>query len=327
MDKISAPSPDYLGDSWVARTIFLTQFDAGTPKGREDVAVLVSENDADAFVAEHGLAALWLPGFIDSFFHVDYAAAWRDAGVALYGLDLRRGGRALRVKNRRDDQRDLLLREEEILVAVEHLRSVGAKKIVLIGHSTGGLQAVLFADRHPGAVDAIILNSPWLEHNGPDFHKKQLTTLMMHLGKLLPTLPISKLGVDYGRELHVDYGGEFFFNTEHKPIAPEPVFAGFFRAARIGHRMVGEGLDIREPVLVAHSDASGDVHNPSAEELASTDVVLNVEDMKRLGPTLGRDVTLLEVSGGRHDLALSQRPAREFFMRESIAWALDALGK
>lgn len=123
--------------------------------------------------------------FVDSFFHVEQAAAWGAVGIPLYGLDFRRSGRALRVANRRDDLRDLLIREEEIFVALNHLRSVGAKQIVLIGHSTGGLQAALFADRHPGAVDAVILNSPWLEHNGPMWQKTVATSAIMQLARWL----------------------------------------------------------------------------------------------------------------------------------------------
>ena len=32
-----------------------------------------------------------------------------------------------------------------------------------MGHSTGGLTLTLWAARHPGLADALVLNSPWLE--------------------------------------------------------------------------------------------------------------------------------------------------------------------
>lgn len=319
--------PDYLGPRWVARTAFLNDSDAGTPPHRPDVAVLVSEYDADARVSDSGAAALWLPGFVDSFFHVEQAAAWGAVGIPLYGLDFRRSGRALRVANRRDDLRDLLIREEEIFVALNHLRSVGAKQIVLIGHSTGGLQAALFADRHPGAVDAVILNSPWLEHNGPMWQKTVATSAIMQLARVAPTFPVARLRRNYARSLHTDFGGEFTFDPAHKPLESGPVFAGFLAAARRAHAMVAKGLHIHEPVLVAHSDASGNSANPSADELARTDVVVNVKDIKRLAPTLGDRVETLEVIGGRHDLALSELPARNRYTRDSIRWALRQLGR
>ncbi|QJC22554.1 alpha/beta hydrolase [Arcanobacterium buesumense] len=317
--------PDYLGADWIARTAFLNDVDAGSPAGRPDVAVLVSRADADAHVSDSGVAALWLPGFLDSFFHVEQADAWREAGIALYGLDFRRSGRALRVPNRRDDLRDLLIREEEIFAALTHLRGCGARQIVLIGHSTGGLQAALFAHRHPGEVSAVVLNSPWLDHNGPAWQRTVATTAISQLARVSPLTPIARLQPAYARSLHVDYGGDFYFKPMHKPLTPAPVFAGFFAAARRGHAMVADGLNIKEPVLVAHSDASGNPLNPSAQELAHTDVVLSVEDMKRLAPTLGKNVETLEVIGGRHDLSLSELPARSRYTRDSIHWALRQL--
>ncbi|WP_239519517.1 alpha/beta hydrolase [Arcanobacterium phocisimile] len=319
--------PDYLGPDWVARTAFLNEVDAGTPPGRPDVAVLVSEVDADARVRRSGVAALWLPGFLDSFFHVEQAQAWGKAGIALYGLDFRRSGRALRVPSRRDDVRDLLIREEEIHAALAHLRAQGAEQIVLIGHSTGGLQAALFADRHPGEVDAVILNSPWLDHNGPRWQRTVATSAVEKIARVSPLSPIARLKPAYARSLHVDYGGEFSFNPLHKPLTSATVFAGFFTAARRGHAMVAQGLNIKEPVLLAHSDQSGSVMHPTAAELAHTDVVLDVADMKRLAPTLGRNVETVEIIGGRHDLSLSEKPARNRYTRETIRWALRQLGR
>ncbi len=204
--------------------------------------------------------------------------------------------------------------------AVHYLRELGARSIVLMGHSTGGLQAALYAHNHPGSVDAVILNSPWLDHNGPAIEKNQLTELVKRIGTKVPRLRISSLNVAYARNLHEDFGGEFRFDRNHKPTDDAPVFAGFFRAARVAQEHLSGGLTIQEPVLVAHSDASGDVKNPTEEELDSSDVVLNVDDMRRLGPTLGAKVTMLEIPGGRHDLALSKKPVRERFARETLEW-------
>lgn len=326
MNPLGSLRPDYLGETWVSRTIYLSDDDGGMPKDRPDVAVIVHETDAAELAQTSGIAALWLPGFIDSFFHVEHAKAWRDRGVPLFGLDFRRSGRALRDPRFRDDIRDIFVREEEIHASLSYIRELGAQKIVLIGHSTGGLQAALFAHNHPGAVDAIILNSPWLEHNGPDFEKNQLTDIMMTVGAVTPHLPISRLRPAYAQSLHSDFGGEFYFNPAHKLVTSGPVFAGFFRAARIGHRFVANGLEISEPLLVAHSSASGDQKHPTEEELARTDVVLNVADIKRLGPTLGSNVTMVEIPGGRHDLSLSELPARNRYARETINWALSKLG-
>src|SRR5918995_968953 len=38
-----------------------------------------------------------------------------------------------------------------------------SRRLVLLGHSTGGLTLTLWAARNPGRAAALVLNSPWLE--------------------------------------------------------------------------------------------------------------------------------------------------------------------
>lgn len=324
--QISNPTPDYLGDTWQARTISLTDDDGGAPAGRPDVSVLVHESDARDLIAKSGVAALYLPGFQDTFFHTEQAAAWRDYGVPLVGLEFRRSGRALRSEASRDDIRDIYVREEEIGLALEYLRDLGARRIVLIGHSTGGLQAALWAADHPETVDVVILNSPWLDHNGPDWQKGTLTQIVDRVGLALPRLKISTLDPAYARSLHTNFGGEFDFNVAQKVLYPAPVYAGFWRTVRRAQARIGRGsVRIQAPLLIAHSGRSGNNSKPSAEDLASTDCVLNVEDMKRAGLLLSPEATFLEVPGGRHDLALSRKAARDQYTHDSISWAAEQL--
>ena len=325
LPEVSDPHPDLLGGNWVYRTIFLSDDDGGAPKDRRDVAVLVHESDLAKELAVSRTAALYLPGFLDTFFHTEQAAAWREHHIPLVGLEFRRSGRALRSYASRDDIRDLRVREEEIGIAIDFLRLQGAERIILIGHSTGGLQAVLWASGHPGTVDVVILNSPWFDHNGPELERGIVTKAVGAVSKALPRLSISKMTGLYAKTLHVSGGGEWDFNPKHKPITPMPVHAGFFAAVRKVQAELAKGLNIEVPMLVAHSDKSGSFKKPTPAELAATDVVLGVEDMKRIGPTLGSRVDLLEVPGGVHDLALSARPARDLYTRESIKWALDKL--
>ena len=325
--RISGPAPDYLGSSWQARTLFLEDDDGGAPRGRPDVAVLVHQYDAPQRARRCGIAALYLPGFQDSFFHVAQAEAWARYDVPLIGLEFRRSGRALRSEASRDDVRDLRVRNEEITRAVSYIEhDLGASRVILIGHSTGGLQAALWASENPGAAAVLILNSPWLEHNGPEYEKTTLTEAINYLGKVTPRAVISTLNPSYARSLHASFGGEWQFNTAHKQVDNLKVYAGFWRTVRRAHAEIAAGkVHVNEPLLVAHSDRSGNFKNPSPEDLASSDCVLNVEDMKRLAPRLSPTAQLLEISGGLHDLALSPRPARDFYTRDTIEWALGNL--
>lgn len=64
------------------------------------------------------------------------------------------------------DVHDLRVHGEEIGEALRIIRSeYGHGVVVLNGHPTGGLQTVIRAEDHPGSVEAVTLNSPWLQLN------------------------------------------------------------------------------------------------------------------------------------------------------------------
>ncbi|MGC5628140.1 alpha/beta hydrolase [Georgenia sp. Z1344] len=314
----SAPVSDVLGTPYVTRTVPLSLTDGGHSRRVRDVATVVHRSG----VGRHGRAVVYLHGFIDTFFHAEHEAAWHDAGWDLYALEMRRSGRSLRPGQVRDDIRMMHVRHEEVGLAVDLARSEGAEEVVLLGHSTGGLQAVLFAHDHPGAVDAVLLNSPWLDLGRGWPTDVVATALVDRLAPLAPRLPISSLTGTYGDWLTSPDGGGWDVPPSLKPTTSMPVHAGFFRAVRRAQRAVQRGrADVAEPVLLAMSRRSGARVDPGPADLSSSDVVLDVRTMRRSASLLGERVDVLEVPGGIHDLALSPEPARSFYASEVIAWA------
>jgi alpha-beta hydrolase superfamily lysophospholipase len=312
MATVDAPRPDVLGPGWVQQTIHLRPDAHGDP-----VATLVHRGDVGAART----AVLYVHGFVDYFFHPHVADALAAAGQDLYGLDLRDYGRSIRPGRVPNDTRELAVYAEEIDAAVHLLRD-SYEHVVLLGHSTGGLVAALWADarRGRGLVDAVVLNSPWLDLRGSRLERTVLTWAIVGvIGRVAPDLVVSHLAPHYGQALHAGTGGEWDYDLTWKPHEGFPVRAGFVRAIRRGHARVARGLAIDVPVLVATSDATGP-DDRWHEDLLSTDSVLDVADMHRLAPGLGADVTLVEVPGGAHDLALSPAPAREQYLREVTGW-------
>lgn len=162
---------DILGEPWVARTIPVTDSPAAAGA---DHAVLVHQREAVPApgpdgrpgAPRHERAVLYLHGRNDYFFQTWLADAFLDAGYEFYALDLRACGRAGVGYWSPHDVRDLRVHDEEIAEALRIIRSEhGHSTVVLNGHSTGGLQAVIWAGDHPGSVEAVTLNSPWLQLN------------------------------------------------------------------------------------------------------------------------------------------------------------------
>jgi alpha-beta hydrolase superfamily lysophospholipase len=313
--------PDVLGGDWVQRTLHLR------PDAQGDaVATLVHRRDAGADRTRP--AVLYVHGFVDYFFQTHVAEALADRGYDLYALDLRDYGRSIRPGREPNHTTDLATYAEELDAAVRLVRAEH-DRVVLLGHSTGGLVAALWAHhrRARGLVDAVVLNSPWLDVRGTWLERTVLSWLLLHVvGRVAPRLVVAHVGADYGEALHAGTGGEWAYDLAWKPHEGFPVRAGFVRAIRRGHVAVARGLDVDVPVLVLASDASGP-DDRWHDGLLTTDSVLDVADMRRLAPRLGPDVTYEEVAGGAHDLALSPLPARTRYLDAVTAWLDVALGR
>lgn len=315
------PVPDVLGDDWTARTIHLAPDANPVPP----VATLVHRPRRSAHAPDGPRrAVLYVHGFVDYFFQVHHARTWEAAGFAFFALDLRDYGRSIRPGREPNWVLDLGVYDEEITAAIaEILRT--HDEVVLAGHSTGGLIVALYAAAH-ASVAGVVLNSPWLDLNEPWHVRRLLAPLVRTLGPLAPRIPISNLGSGYGQSLHESTGGQWSYNLEWKPFDGFGVRAGWLAAILTGHRRVARGLNIPVPVFMATSAARGDNNRPTPAELAGTDVVLSPPQMWRRAAGLGRDVTVVRIAGGRHDLTLSEAPARTQFAKELTAWLNSRFG-
>ncbi|WP_147915805.1 alpha/beta hydrolase [Ruania zhangjianzhongii] len=313
---------DVLGPGWVARTLPLAPDGVGRTHARTTagapgpVATLVHRTETGT----RRRAVLYLHGFTDYFFQADHAQAWTAHGYDFYAVDLRDYGRSIRPGRTPGWITDLTTYDEDVTAALTAVREHGYDQVVLLGHSTGGLIAALYTDRFPDAVDALVLNSPWLDLNSSWLDRVVLTRVLDAVAMWVPRLKVSTLGEAYGRHLHVSTGGDWDYDLAWKPMVDVPVYAAWLRAIRRGHARVGRGLDLRVPVLVCTSGRSGHRSRPSAVDLAGADCVLNVAHMHARGPRLGPDVRMATIDGGRHDLALSAPPARRAYEEAVFSW-------
>jgi len=306
----SDPQPDVLGEGWVARTLELEPDAQGQP-----VATLVHREDAGA----RPRAMLYLHGFVDYFFQTHHAQEWAEHGYDVYALELRDYGRSIRPGRLENWITDLGTYDEEIDAALA-LISATHEVVVLDGHSTGGLLAALYAHDHPGAVDALVLNSPWFDLNASWFDRVVTARAVDRLAAIRPTAHVTSIGEPYGRSLHTSTGGEWTYDLAWKPFAGFPARAGWVRAIRRGHARVARGLAVTAPVLVATSGRSGHRTKPTPIDLAGADCVLDVEHMWAKAPRLGPRVTVLRIPGGRHDLTLSAPQVRRRYSRLMFDW-------
>lgn len=284
-----------------------------------EVATLVSLPAADK---PRG-AVFYVHGFVDYFFHDHVAEHFAQRGWSWYALDLRRNGRSLRAGDERFYTGNLQEYYEELDAAIARIKADGHERIVLMGHSTGGLVSVMWAhDRraaHP--VDALILNSPWLDLQEPWITRTLGTWILRRIGAVKPlaNVPQSLTSV-YPLSVHRDGHGEWAFDTNLKPLTPVPVKMGFFATVREEQARLHRGVDIGVPVLMLRSAASR-LKLPEWNESAQTaDTVLDVEQMHQWLPKVGRDTTEVVLDGAVHDVMLSAEPVRTRALAEIDSW-------
>lgn len=267
-------------------------------------------------------AVLYVHGFVDYFFQTHLADFYNQAGLHFYAIDLRRHGRAMRARQLPNFTRSIDDYLADVDAAIHVLKTSEAVDWLLLnGHSTGGLVTALYAHRgaQRAAVNALFLNSPFLDMNLPPWQERFLEPVLAALGAWWPTLVIPVTTTVYGQSLHADHHGEWRYNTLWKPIAGFPIYAGWFRAIHRAHAEVARGLSIQCPVLVMHARRSSWLKAWSPEAM-TTDVVLDVVDMQRLTPSLGPQVKRVAIEDGMHDLVLSHAAGRAKVFAELKAW-------
>ena len=270
-------------------------------------------------------AVLYLHGFVDYFFHPHVAEMFLQHEIDFYALDLRKYGRALKASQHPNYCRDVSEYFEEIDQAVSWIEQQGGS-IHLLGHSTGGLIASLYLlnGQQRQKITCLILNSPFFRFNLPPVLRIVLPLVSRIMGAFnaYSNTP-GVLPPVYPQSLHKDHFGEWEFNLQWKPIEGFPAYFRWLSAVSKAHKVVRRSDDITVPVLVMHSAKSSlpDVYGPEA---STTDIVLNVEDIKTIGAGLGPHTSLLEVDGAIHDIFLSSLAVREQAFEKMFAW-LSAL--
>ncbi|MCZ9880508.1 alpha/beta hydrolase [Arthrobacter sp. B2a2-09] len=260
-------------------------------------------------------SVLFLHGWSDYFFNVALAEFWTGQGFHFYALDMHNHGRSLQADRPGGYVEHLNDYDAEISKAIDMIRSAdqlgqGPGSLTLMGHSTGGLVAALWASGHPGSVQFLVLNSPWLEMHGSSVVRRAAQTMVKPLARFRPTtiLRLPERGFYY-RSISSSAEGEWLLDDKYRPPLAFPMRAGWLSAVLSGHTRVARGLRIDIPILVLISGASAN-GMIWQESMRHSDAVLDVNTMAVRAMTLGRTVTLERVDGGLHDVFLSAGPVR-----------------
>lgn len=309
---------DILGDGFQQLTLPL-----GTDAEGEVVATLVRSLPHPLAAALHPLRdvdVLYVHGWSDYFFQTELARFWNRLGARFYALDLRKYGRSLREGQTPGYITSLDDYDDDIAAARTAMAS-GGRRLVLMGHSTGGLTLTLWAARHRGEVAALVLNSPWLELQTGAIGRQALAPLVGMRARFDPlgVHPVVDLGF-YSRALG-EIGSLPQAPDGWRPERGFPTHPGWLAAIMAGHARIAQGVDVGAPALAVMSTAFTSPVTWS-EAMTSTDTVIVVDDIARAATRIGRTVTVARIAGAVHDVFLSAPAPRADAYAAVEGWLL-----
>lgn len=300
------------------------------PDGEGDIiATLIRRGDATA--AAH--AVLAVHGYTDYFFHTELADHFAERGFVFYALDLRKCGRSRQTDQTPHFTTNLANYDAELSQALAIIGEQNPDaKVLVYGHSAGGLIVSLWLDRlrRRGvrtAVNALVLNSPFLDLQGPAVLRLRVTSATIAAISRVRSKGVARAPASggYGTTLHRDYYGEFEYNLEWKPVGGFPVTFGWLHAVRRGHARLHRGLDVGVPNLILRSDHTVPEH-ADPEELQRGDAVLDVTQIARWAGCIGNRSTIIPVQDAKHDVFLSLPEPRKIAFRHLDRWLANHLG-
>lgn len=300
------------------------------PDGEGDlVATLVRRGPGGTDPNGQGHAVLALHGYTDYFFHTELADRFAERGFSFYALDLPKCGRSRQEGQTPHFTTDLARYDahlERALTAVAE--DTGNATVCLYGHSAGGLILTLFADRLRKSgrlaehrVGGLVLNSPFFDLHGPAILRTAPTSAALLALARLRKLSVIRKPTEggYGTTLHRDYGGEFDYNLDWKPLGGFPITLGWINAIRRGQARLHRGLDVGVPNLILRSDRSvTESSDPAAMQRG--DAVLDVRQIARWSGCVGNHTTVAPIADAKHDVFLSVADARAAAYHELDRW-------
>ena len=292
------------------------------PDGEGELAATLVQREDDG---TRSRAVLVVHGFTDYFFHTELADRFAARGFAVYALDLPKCGRSWREGQTPHFTTDLRRYDVALQAALDH---IDAPEVLIYGHSAGGLVVTLWLDRlrrrcATGRITGLVLNSPWFDLHGPAILRSAPTSAALIALARFRKMKVIRRPVPeggYGSTLHRDYGGEFEYDLQWKPLGGFPVTFGWINAIRRAQARLHRGLDVGVPSLLLRSGHSvPESRDPDA--IQRGDAVLDVRQIARwAGCVGGPRTTVAAVPDAKHDVFLSLAGPRADAYAELDAW-------
>jgi len=267
-------------------------------------------------------AMLYVHGFNDYFFQTELAEKFTAKDYDFYAIDLRKYGRSYLDHQKFNNVRSIDEYYPELDMALEQIKAEGHTRVLLGGHSQGGLIVSVYAsDRVDSSLfHALFMNGPFFDFHLPFLLRKIGIPIVSALGKKFPD-KIMQGGFSpfYGTSIHKDEKGEWDYSLEFKPHIAPAINFGYIRAIHLAQNRIKYSLKINVPALIMISDNTL-YEKEWSDKLFTGDIILNVDHIRKSAEKIQGDINIHTIDNAMHDLFLSPKPIREKTYKNIFEW-------
>ena len=244
-------------------------------------------------------ALIWIPGYNDYYYNFYVGEKFLNNGFDIYALKLRR----YKQENLKDifycdDLNEYI---EDINNIFPKILEKNYKKIVLYGHSMGGLVSSIYCKEgeYKDKISHLILNSPFFDFKLGFFEKIFLYYIVYYISYLFPKKLIRPLDFNKKNYLTLNIKKRFYLNDKYKLHILSPVYASWIKTIiDYQYKIQYQNLNLNIPILVLYCEKSSNFTNSNQ----TGDDTLNINDIKKYSNNLGKNLKTYQFNNAIHDI-------------------------
>jgi len=242
---------------------------------------------------------IWLPGRNDYFYHYHISQHFDDYDI--YSI-LYRNCHELK-EDVTDYIYDIKQSHNEIDMVYDYFNLNLYDEVILYGHSTGGLIAILYQDTTKNKINKMVLNAPWLHYKFNDYDHYIFNYLLYYIIPYMPEYDLTNNKSFRENKYVLMLSNKFNFDCIYKKKYNTPIISSWFRNIIKYHSDISnDKIKLKYETLILLSD-----HTSKYKGANTGDEVLDIDKHKEQILKLGHNIKLHLIKDASHDVFVSYK--------------------
>lgn len=244
-------------------------------------------------------ALIWIHGFNDYYYNLYIGEKFLKEGYDIYAIQLRRYSSS-NIENKFycDNLNEYI---QDINNIFPKILKKDYKKIILYGHSMGGLISSIYCKKglYKDKITHLILNSPFFDFKLSLFEKIFINYIVYYLSYIFPKFLIRSIDINKKNYLTLNIKNRFYVDDKYKLNILPPVHASWIKTIIDYHNIIKyQNLNIKIPILVLFCDKSTKFINSNQ----TGDDTLDINDIDKYSNNLGKNIKKYQFNNAIHDI-------------------------